>query len=246
MKECFKFLLGMFGTGLLTSCTTWFTGGAGPDQLTVACCQPGVVKVDGKAEESVWRQASRYELRTPLSMERPDNRPLQPGNVRFSCDSRYLYVFADFIDDDIVQYGRDNEILCSRGDLLELFIRNRSGAYWEIHITPTNRSAVIFYANAGRRIFPEALQESTLVQCDAVLDGTLNNYRDTDKGYCIEAAIPLQLFASEDEGFGDGWTMMAARYNYSKSLDDIEYSASVVLPKINYHAVGFYTPVKMK
>ena len=231
--------------GILPGCTGVFSDRDSPGQIAIRNCRPGSVTIDGKADEAVWKQAIRYELRTPIPAGNPDSRPVQPGNVRFACDARFLYVFAEFTDDDIVQYGQDNEDLCKRGDVLELFIRGRSGCYWEIHMTPNNRSAVIFYPNAGRRIFPEAIQRSSRVRCSAVLKGTLNNYRDTDKGYCIEASIPLQLFAGAGIPFGDGWTMMAARYNYSKSLEDVEYSASVVLPAVNYHAVKYYTLVKI-
>ena len=234
----------LFG-GILSGCTGVFSAPDPSGQIEIRNCRPGTVKIDGKADEAVWKQAVRYEMRTPVPAGNPDYRPVQPGNVRFACDSRFLYVFAEFTDDDIVQYGKDNEDLCKRGDVLELFIRGPAGCYWEIHITPNRRSAVIFYPNAGRRIFPEAIQPSSPVHSAVVLNGTLNDYRDTDKGYCIEAAIPLRLFADAGKFFGDGWTIMAARYNYSKSLEDIEYSASVVLPAVNYHAVKYYTPVKI-
>ena len=245
MNGNFRIFSAILLGGILPGCTGVFSAQDSPGQIVIHNCRPESVKIDGKADEAVWKQAVRYELRIPVPAGNPDYRPVQPGNVRFVCDSRFLYVFAEFTDDDIVQYGKDNEDLCKRGDVLELFIRSRSGCYWEIHITPNNRSAVIFYPNAGRRIFPEAIQPSSPIRCAAGLNGTLNDYRDTDKGYCIEAAIPLRLFAGAGEVFGDSWTMMAARYNYSRSLEDIEYSASVVLPAVNYHAVKYYTPVKI-
>lgn len=215
------------------------------DEMIIGSCPEHSIRLDADASEPVWKNTVPYDLHLiPQSRYVRENAPFQPGTVRFLFDRDYLYVSAELADDDIVQYGSDNEDLCKRGDLLEIFIRNcRKGCYWEIHLSPAGKSALLFYPNAGRRIFPEAIAKSTPVKLAVRLDGTLNNCRDNDRGFRIEAAIPREVFGND---FGENgiWTVMAARYNYSRSFKVSQLSVSAALPAADFHLVDFHTPVK--
>lgn len=237
-------LPGLLFCGLLISGCSGI-GEKQSDEMIIGNCPDHSIRLDADASEPVWKSAVPYDLQLiQQSQYVRGNAPFQPGTVRFLFDRNYLYVFADFADDDIVQYGSDNEDLCKRGDLLEVFIRNRKkGCYWEIHLSPAGKSTLIFYPNAGRRIFPEAIAKSTPVKLAVRIDGTLNNYRDNDRGFRIEAAIPREVFG-KDFGENGIWTVMAARYNYSRSFKESQLSVSTVLPAADFHLVDFHSPAK--
>lgn len=225
--------------------TALFATGCG-HEIVITSTQDSAVQLDGRASETVWGSAVSYPLRLLPQPNQERGTAFQEGSVRFLCDSKFLYVYAELTDDDIVQYGSENEDLCKRGDVLELFIRDRKkGCYWELHLSPAGKSSVLFYPNAGRRLFPEAFQRENPIRMAVRLDGTLNHYLDQDRGYCIEAAIPLSLFG-KDFGKNDGWTLLATRYNFSKSFKVSQLSASACLPMADFHLVDYHTPIRIR
>lgn len=214
------------------------------DEIVIASTQDSAVQLDGRASETAWESAVSYPLRLLPQPNQEREIAFQEGSVRFLCGSQFLYVYAELTDDDIVQYGSETEDLCKRGDVLELFIRDRKkGCYWELHLSPAGKSSVLFYPNAGRRLFPEAFQRENPIRMAVRLDGTLNHYQDQDHGYYIEAKIPLSLFG-KDFGKNNEWTLLATRYNYSKSFKVSQLSTSAYLPMADFHLVDYHTPIR--
>lgn len=95
------------------------------DEIVIASTQDSAVQLDGRASETAWESAVSYPLRLLPQPNQERGIAFQEGSVRFLCGSQFLYVYAELTDDDIVQYGSETEDLCKRGDVLELFIRDR-------------------------------------------------------------------------------------------------------------------------
>lgn len=238
------------GALLLSGCALFNNSISYTDEIVVTETDKPVV-IDGKVTDEIWNKAPYYSFVLPCDRLRDwcSNRPVQEGMAQIAYDKNNVYILAKFIDDDIVQYGKDGDHLYSRGDLLEFFAYNtETGHYWEIYGSANAKSTVMFFENAGRRIFPEAIQKDDKIQVAAVLNGTLNNSKDTDNGYVVEMAIPMSIFNSKGDFFKPGtkWKVLCARYNYSKSFDNIEYSTTSKMKKLNYHDRDSYLPVVFK
>jgi len=70
------------------------------------------------------------------------------------------------------------------------------------------------------------------------LVGTLNDWRDRDHGWVVEAAIPLKALSAVNPKpqLGDRWRFAICRYNYSVYLDGgRELSSSARLAEPDFH-----------
>ena len=71
---------------------------------------------------------------------------IEGGSVRFDYDRLQLRVTAEMTDSDLVQESdADNRLQYLSGDVLEIFIRPAGmQCYWEIHVTPNEKTSVFF------------------------------------------------------------------------------------------------------
>ena len=220
---------------LMTGCRMLPASGQ-PELIVERASEP--VTVDGIASEAVWQRATAYPLLVPRDCGYgPECR--QPGTVSFARDDRFLYVLAELADDDVVQEDdRNNRHLYETGDVIELFLWPAGkGYYWEVYAAPNGRHSMLFFPSTGRKIFLTAMQHDTRLRVGAAVDGTLNDWSDRDRGYTVEIAIPLEELTRYGDRFDESgdWRIMAARYNYSVNLPEIEYSATSLLPKTSFH-----------
>lgn len=248
-KSLFTIFSAMAFAMLLCSCTL-FNGGIWPNSEIEVRRAMQDVKIDGKVTDEIWSRSKYYPLVIPNDPERLrawcNNRPYQEGTVQVAYDDKYIYILAKLVDDDIVQYGEDGTHLYSRGDTFEVFIQNpESGHYWEIYGSANGKSTVMFFENGGKRIFPEAIQKDDKIKLGVNVNGTLNNSKDNDKYFIVEMAIPMSIINSKGDAFKPGtkWNILCARYNYSKSLFDLELTSTSSMPKANWHWRQYYLPV---
>ena len=197
----------------------------------------GKVIVDGDASKLFWQDAPAYPLLVPE--DQPGSPECaQKGWIRFARDDRFLYLYAEVVDDDVVQEeNADYGNLYETGDVIELFLAPvGSCRYWEFLLAPNGRYAVLFFPGPGRKIFRTAMRREVRIEVAAKVRGTLNNWSDRDSGYTLEAAIPLaELTRFGDRFESDCWQLLTGRYNYSVTLPEIEYSATSLLPRTNFH-----------
>ena len=234
---------------MLCSCTL-FNGGIWPSTEIEVRRAMIPVNVDGKVTDEIWSRSKYYPMVIPNDPDRLrewcNNRPYQEGTVQVAYDDNYVYVLAKLIDDDIVQYGEGGTHLYSRGDTFEFFLQNpENGHYWEIYGSANSKFTVMFFENGGKRIFPEAIQKDDKIKVAVTMDGTLNNSKDNDKYFIVEMAIPMSIIKSKGDVFKPGtkWNILCARYNYSKSLFDLELTCTSAMPKANWHDRKNYLPV---
>lgn len=217
-----------------------------------AAAADGPIRIDGRLDEEAWRRAKPYELATaregwinrhPELRAVYEHNGIAPGRVRLLLDDDYLYVGAEFRDDDLVAEGGEDQLLhCNLGDVLEIFLKpEAANHYWEIHLAPTNRRAVLFYPGRGHHLLPSVLPKKSPLpglKSAVALDGTLNRSDDVDRGWTAEIAIPLVELARRGVPLEEGrrWRILAGRYNYSVHTPVKELSSYPALRFFDFHA----------
>jgi hypothetical protein len=198
--------------------------------------------LDGRLEEQAWRDAPPHPL-TRLG----DQSPLEePGTVRFAWDDEHFYAAFDLVDRDVVQEATEDQQHHYRtGDVAELFLKPAERPhYWEFYVTPNGLKTAFFYPGRGRLGLPSALQYTSGIRVAAHVDGSLNDWGDTDRGWTAEVAIPLAELSAAGVRFAPdvAWTAAAGRYNFGVHLNHVELSSFPPMTR-NFHQHESWAPL---
>ncbi|MBM4119077.1 carbohydrate-binding family 9-like protein [bacterium] len=184
--------------------------------------------VDGRLDDPAWRPADWTSDFVDIE---GDARPRPPLRTRAKLlwDTENLYVAAALVEpqlwatyterDAVIYHENDFELFLDPDgdshDYYELEI-NALGTVWDLLLTAP-------YRDGGHAV--DAWDIAGL-QSAVHLDGTLNDPRDTDRGWSVELALPWQVLEEcAPHGGpplpGEGW-----RLNFSRVQWDLEASAS--------------------
>ena len=219
-----------------------------PIMIAVRAAQP--VKIDGHLDDAVWQDAPAYELN--LSRDKLDEGKtlIEGGTARLAYDDKYLYAAFDFTDSDVVAEGKQDDILHFRfGDVAELFVSpDGRPYYWELYATPAQRKTAFFFPSRGRMELPSSIEYQCGLKVAAHVQGTLNHWRDRDRGWTGEMAMPIADLTAEGDKFdsSQAWSIFVGRYNHSVYFTEQELSMTPVLPKTNYHLRDHYAKLKLQ
>lgn len=203
------------------------------------------IELDGRLDEGIWATATRY----PLSLSRENQEEgeilVDGGTVQLAHDDDYLYVAVDFQDSDLAAEGeKDHEHHYQLGDVAEVFIKPRGESwYWEMYVTPQGHKTAFFFPGRGRLGLPSHFEAADIgLDVAAEVTGTLNDWRDRDTGWTGEMRFPKADFSDVGVPFNadEPWSILVARYNYSRYLSHKEYSMCPPLSEINYHLYEEY------
>ena len=256
-----KFLLTIFAaasTSLLACTTTYGQNAVSPEVIVKYTTEP--INIDGKLNEKAWAAAPAYSLVLPLksisslpeSMQKNIGETIhEKGSVKLLRDDNYLYVGAELEDSDVMNEGNEDQShLYTTGDLIEVFLKpSGENYYWEIYGTPNNKKTWFFYPSRGRLMFPAcASYLPKELKVAATADGTLNNWRDKDKGWTVEIAIPIKELTAYGAKFDNSanWTVQFGRYNYSAYLHKTELSAYPLLSNVNFHIYEEFARLRLE
>jgi len=203
------------------------------------------ITLDGRLDEPVWRTATVLPLHVPGD----EPTPREPGSVRFAVDDEHLYVGFDFTDRDIVQEATaDHQHHYQTGDVAELFLKPADASYyWELYVTPNGLKTAFFYPGRGRLGLPSAINPDTGLRVAAVVDGTLNDWRDDDAGWTAEMAVPRAELDAAGVPFNGAhdWGVLVGRYNFGRHLPARELSSMPHLPRADFHNHAVYAPLQL-
>lgn len=212
------------------------------------------LKMDGKLGDPAWASAPGYQFELAQNAYARESDTMRKtlgdalrerGVVKLAWDENYLYVGVTMDDSDVIAEGKEDQAhLYSMGDVVEVFLKPAHETYyWEIYGAPNNKKTCFFYPGRGRLFVPSSADPSTdgLVVTAAV-DGTLNDWRDRDKGWSVEIAIPVKTLTAYGAPFDNSanWTILVARYNYSRYLPMKECSCAPRLSAPNNHLYEDY------
>jgi hypothetical protein len=161
------------------------------------------VTVDGKLDEEAWKDAAASG---PMKAPASGGKMLPVTSFRLMWDDENLYVGYDAPDDHLhcTHTKRDEPIY--EQDAVEVFLDPDGDGknYYEFQVCP---AGTIFdsFLPAYRK---NQNEWNAGLQAKVVIDGTLNNKDDVDKGFTAEFAIPfkdLENAPSSPPKVGDSW-----------------------------------------
>jgi hypothetical protein len=200
----------------------------------------GTVLIDGKVEEDAWKYAlclNDFRMRDKLNGSFLDTRSVATtgATVYLAWDDEYLYFAAEIEDEDVAAEvtGRDAQLWVQ--DVIEIFIKPRKDKYhyYEFEFSPHGDILDIFWLSRGRQQLrsTESFEwNADGIRAASVVEGTLNRTEDRDKGWKMEAVIPLSAFTMTCRSPlpGDEWYFAIGKIDHSAYLERREVSSTTL------------------
>lgn len=174
--------------------------------------QPPVL--DGKLDDPCWKQAAPIERFATFWTKTP-----RSGTRAYLVwDDEALYYAGTMTDREVRAFGTKRNDMLWEGDVFEVFlkpVRDRP-EYFEFQANP--RAVVFEMAFPRRGVFPASLSDAPRLgnEAVAVIDGTLDQEGDQDRGWTVEGRIPWTAFrlTGAKPRAGDSWQFAICRYDY--------------------------------
>lgn len=177
--------------------------------------------IDGNLNEPAWERTSAI---TEFNLFRPvDVDQLPITTARILWDNTHLYLGFKCDDDDIWSYSDKNDDPLYLGDVVELFVKpNRDSLqYYEFVVAPNGAIYDARYPSRGAGLSHRFGRWNSEAKIATQVNGSNDNHSDSDQGYAVEIAIPLEAFESHERpSEGTEWSFGVFRYDYSKSYED--------------------------
>jgi len=216
------------------------------------------IKLDGVLDDEAWKKAEVIsDLWQGNSWDEDKGKPVpghyetQKTRARLLYDDNYIYVGAEMDDTDVLGMTTTNESAFNEGldDIFEMFFKpyHMKPGYYELHVMPQNVTRNLFIAKKGAGSYLRFEGYHSGMQTAVRIDGTLNNWKDEDKGWTVEVRIPMSAFDETGGGPvpGDRWQFLIARYNYSYQLPyGNEIVQMVGLEQIAFHQYETYPTIE--
>lgn len=195
----------------------------------------------GKAwNDPIWNLAEPTKWYRVLT----DKEPISKTEAGILWSDNYVYVTYKAYDRDIFAYNTERNSPTCDDDVLEFFFSPipENGWYYNFEINALNTVYDAYqpkphFAGGGHRWKHwdcEGLKSSVFIK------GKINDTSVEDEYWQLQIAVPFSALNLKDgkskPDFGDAWTFMLSRYDYSIYLEDgCELSATSVLPEVAFH-----------
>ena len=179
---------------------------------------PRAPKIDGKLDESAWKNAAIFEQTFAFN----DTEPVQDFATRWQVgwDSEHLYVAYECTDRDLIAPEIERDGPLYKHDCVEIFILPRfaTGSYWEVIVSPSGSVLDALHAKKFDSWGAVSQFERDMddMRVGVTVRGTLNDSSDTDSGYTVELAIPfdaLPEYSRAEPAVGHTLHAMLCRLN---------------------------------
>lgn len=186
------------------------------------------INIDGIADEKDWYRAPWTEEFTDI-----ETGSKVDDNKRARCkmlwDSAYLYVFAEFSEQDIWATITEQDAPVFRDNAFELFV-NPDGStfnYFEFQINALGTVWDLYmprpYRSGGRGLSSWDIKD---LKKAVHIAGTLNNPSDKDSTWSVELAIPFLALGVRQNAIRPGviWRMNFSRVQWQTEVVDDKYA----------------------
>ena len=208
------------------------------------------ITIDGKADEKAWESAEiidKFSLPWLGKEARPSKTTTK---ARLLWDLDNLYFFGEMVDSDLYADVTEHDGDTWNNDVFELFIKpadNKPG-YYEFQVNAKNTVFDMFLPRRGHVARFRRAQEFHL-ETKVVLDGTLNNWTDRDKGWSVEGKIPWRDFIKTGgrPAIDEVWKFVLCRYDYCIDFEtpDLSWSSpQSSKPGADFHRWEDYSDLK--
>lgn len=179
------------------------------------------IKVDGVLDDAAWADAPTVGEFCDISGE-GFPKPRFNTQAKMLWDDNYLYVGAELEEPNVWAYLQKRDEVIYYDPDFEVFIDpdNDGNNYFEIE---TNALGTIFDLiiqkpyRVNTRAFVTFSWDAPGLKLDTHVYGTLNNDKDTDKGWSVEMAIPREAIAAEFDNYlqaGKYWRLGFSRVEW--------------------------------
>jgi glucose/arabinose dehydrogenase len=192
------------------------------------------ITIDGKLHEAAWKHAQVIDHFYLPWLGKNARAARTATKARLLWDREYIYFAAEMEDTDLYADVTEHNGETGKNDAFELLLKpavDKSG-YYDFQVNAAGTIFDLFLPRRGaggaRRFKNDA---EFHVQAKVHLDGTLNNWRDKDRGWSVEGRIPWTDFlrtGGRPEP-GEQWKFALCRYDYSVDLDGPELSTCAPL-----------------
>jgi hypothetical protein len=202
----------------------------------------GPIQLDGVLDEPVWQNA---QVLSDFAVYWQNRKPKTATKARLLWDDKHIYFAAEMEDADLYADTKTPNGQIWLNDVFELFFKPREDrlTYYEMQVNAAGTQLELFLPSRGSGGWQRFAPTSKFGMKSAVkLDGTLNHWQDTDRGWTVEGSIPLAAFeeASGKPRPGDKWRFALCRYDYSVTFDRVETSSSAPLTQPDFHRYEDY------
>jgi hypothetical protein len=191
---------------------------------------PAPVNVDGKLDDEAWNRAAWTSDFVDIEGDAKP-RPRFRTRVKMLWDDQYFYVSAEMEEphvwatltkhDSVIFHDNDFEVFIDpNGDTLE---------YYEFEINALNTGWDLFLPKPYR-FGGKARNEWEIpgLKTGVHVDGTLNDPRDSDRGWSVEIALPWKALGEyahkpAPPGPGDEWRVNFSRVQWRHEIVDGKY-----------------------
>ncbi len=161
----------------------------------------------------------------------------QPARVRIGWRGDRLLVFGELTDKHLyTRATEDNQILCSLGDVFEVFLRDSEGErYAEFHVAPNGRRLQLLWPDAAtiRRVGMKEVSLDDLKVHEPIFDFSQWSEGNT---WCICAPVPGSVFLPAGTPLGGRtWNASFSRYDYSSAEEPPVLSSTSPHAKVSFH-----------
>ena len=186
--------------------------------------------IDGRLSEGSWGNAPWSDEFVDIEGDaRP--KPRYGTRVKMLWDESNLYIGAELTEPHLSGSLTDHDAVIFRDNDFEVFIdpNGDNHEYYELEINALNTTWDLFlpkpYKDDGKALDG---WEIAGLKSAVYLDGTLNDARDTDRGWSVEVALPWKALGQQARRpapprDGDQWRINFSRVEWPLEIDGRGY-----------------------
>jgi hypothetical protein len=196
--------------------------------------------IDGKLDDPCWKQAAAIDRFASHWIGTP-----RTGTRAFLLwDDEALYYAATMTDTELRSYGTQRNDSLWDGDVFELFFKPRADApeYYEFQANPRGLVFEVGWPSRGHDHGDLRELPPLGTKAVAVVDGTLDQPGDQDRGWTVEGRIPWSAFSltNAKPKPGDQWRFALCRYDYGPEGTEPVLMSSAPLTQPSFHRYEDY------
>jgi hypothetical protein len=198
------------------------------------------IRIDGRLDDPAWQNAPwTTDFVDIQGAGRPA--PRYRTRVKMLWDDQYFYIAAELEEPHVWATLTEHDSVIFHDNDFEVFL-NPSGDtlnYFEFEMNALNTGWDLFLAKPYRKGgSADNSWEIPGLQTAVHVDGTLNDPRDTDRGWTVEIAFPWTAFASrapvQRPAGGDEWRVNFSRVEWLTDIVDGKYVKVPGKPEDNW------------
>ncbi|WP_432798583.1 carbohydrate-binding family 9-like protein [Poriferisphaera sp. WC338] len=204
-----------------------------------------MIYIDGKLNEPAWNTAQTVPIRF-IFEPKEFSGEVSYTSARMLWDDSFLYVAFKCLDTDVKSFSSKHDDTHWNSDVVEFFVQPHEDEvfYTEVVVSPNGATYDGAY---NKRWEKGGAAWSSNAFVGSVVTGTIDDDNDTDVGYTVELAIPLDKVSDRPVVAGETqWRFGAFRYDYDKKWEEPLLLMSFPESKAGFHYYEGYLPLRFE